>query len=324
MRSYTGSDLTAHSGFRLRTFTRMVLQAGVLLVAGLAMAQTGPDAGKESPAAPAVDVLGAHSISGRGCLGCHAPHISSSASEAGYRANFPLWGESGAPAYGATITFGEAGQLIEAAPASLMASDPEVRGILLCLSCHDGNITPQNMMAGQSYEQRVGLLPFVRSLAPVPTLMGNELVESFARDHPLGVDAKIEVGNGLEFVNGTFSVKPGTPYARFVENYGWPTLAPMRRSNPYGIDEEGNPYLVCTTCHNQHAMSVYVAGPGSPIQGSGEGEGYTTYFFVNGPYSPNIYRTDQRISTSNMQFCRQCHFSIANEGNNTRTIPTLF
>lgn len=222
------------------------------------------------------------------------------------------------------MTFGEAGQLIEAAPATLTTSESEVSGILLCLSCHDGNITPQNMMAGQSYEQRVGLRPVIRGLAPVPTLVGNELVESVAVDHPLGVDAKIEVGNGLEFVNGAFSVKPGTPYARFVENYGWPTLAPMRRSNPYGIDAEGNPYLVCTTCHNQHAMSVYVAGPESPIQGNREKQDYTTYFFVNGPYDPNIYRTDHRISTSNMQFCRQCHFSIANEGNNTTNVPTLF
>ena len=34
----------------------------------------------------------------------------------------------------------------------------EVGGILLCLSCHDGNVTPTNMMANQSYEQRIGLL----------------------------------------------------------------------------------------------------------------------------------------------------------------------
>ena len=296
----------------------------MLLVAVSAIAQTNPDPGKDLPAPPAVDVLGAHSISGRGCLGCHAPHISSPALESGQRGNLPLWGESSAPAYGATLNFGEGGHMIEATPASLTASDSEISGILLCLSCHDGNITPQNMMAGQSYEQRVGLRPSVRRQAPLPTLMGDELAGSLAVDHPLGVDAQIEVGNGLEFADGAFSVKPGTPYAKFVANYGWPTLAPIRRSNPYGIDSEGNPYLVCTTCHNQHAMSVYVARPGSPIKGSSDGQDYTTYFFVNGPYDPNIYRDGHRISTSNIQFCRQCHFSIANEGNNTTNVPTLF
>jgi hypothetical protein len=269
---------------------------------------------------PAVDVLGAHGDAGRGCMGCHVPHND--------RMNSPtdavdlLWGETSTPDYGAQFAFGEAARTVEVAPLNFVSADSEVSGVLLCVSCHDGNITAQNMMAAQSYEQKIGMLPYVRH--QVPILLGDPQRDRYAVDHPLGVDAKIETGNGLEFANGKFSVKPDSPYAHFIASYGWPTLAPAQRSNPYGVDADGRPYLVCTTCHNQHAMSMFVSQTGNTIAGGEAGQAYSTFFFVNGPYNPVIATAPNRNSAANMQFCRQCHFDLANEGNGTLGIPTVF
>ena len=57
-----------------------------------------------------------------------------------------------------TIAFGDGGEYTEVLPSTITGGSAEVGGILLCLSCHDGNLTANNMMANQSYEQRIGLL----------------------------------------------------------------------------------------------------------------------------------------------------------------------
>jgi opacity protein-like surface antigen len=124
----------------------------VLAVGGLVMAQN---------ASSTVDVLGAHNNGGRGCAGCHQPHSGSRGSgqngttDSG---NYALWGQDASPLYGATIAFGDGGKFTEVLPANLTVASSDVGGILLCLSCHDGNVTSKNMMANQSYEQRIGLL----------------------------------------------------------------------------------------------------------------------------------------------------------------------
>jgi hypothetical protein len=59
--------------------------------------------------------------------------------------------------------------------------------------------------------------------------------------------------------------------------------------------------------------------------GDGGGKFYATYFFINGPYNPNLQGklvSNQAASTT--QFCRQCHFGEANEANNTNNIATQF
>jgi len=119
-------------------------------------------------------------------------------------------------------------------------------------------------------------------------------------------------------------VTPATPYAQFVANYGWPALAPGKYSNPYGVTATGQPYVLCTTCHNQHVMTVYTSSAKSPIAGDGGGKFYATYFFVNGPYNPNINNVANTNAPSTAQFCRQCHFGEANEANNTNNITTVF
>jgi hypothetical protein len=300
----------------------MMLGVLVLLTAGMAMAQNW-----SSP----VDVLGAHNNGGRGCAGCHAPHSGSFGSGHGGKADagsYALWGQDASPLYGQTIAFGDDGSFTELLPASITSGSQEVGGILLCLSCHDGNLTPQNMMVNQAYEQRIGLLTNkTYGTSPIPTLLGNDgtTAGNYTNDHPVGQLANISTTMpGLVFNGTKFTLTPGTPYAQFVANYGYPALAPGKWSQPFGVTAGGKPYVLCTTCHNQHVMTVYTSSAASPIAGDGGGKYYATFFFVNGPYNPNIDNVASTNAPSTTQFCRQCHFGEANEANNTNNITTVF
>jgi hypothetical protein len=293
----------------------------VLAVAGLMMAQNWSSS---------VDVLGAHNNNGRGCAGCHQPHSGSFGSGHAGTADsgsYALWGQDASPLYGKTIAFGDGGTFTEVLPSTIASGNQEVGGILLCLSCHDGNVTAKNMMANQSYEQRIGLLTNTAfGNNPIPTLLGNDgsSAGNYTNDHPVGQNATIRAGNGLVYANGKFTVTAGSPYAQFVANYGWPALAPGKWSNPYAVNAAGQAYVLCTTCHNQHVMTVYSSSAASPIAGDGGGKYYATFFFVNGPYNPNINNVANTNAPSTTQFCRQCHFGEANEANNTNNIKTVF
>ena len=299
----------------------MLLVLFVLAVGGLVMAQT-----YSSP----VDVLGAHNNNGRGCAGCHSPHSGSFGSGhagAADTGSYALWGQDASPLYGTTIAFGDGGSYTEVLPGSITSGSQEVGGILLCLSCHDGNVTAKNMMVNDSYERRIGLLKSISyGSGTIPTLLGNDGsgAGNYTNDHPVGVNANIRAGNGLVWSGTSFTVTPSTPYAQFVANYGWPALAPGKYSNPWGINGTGKPFVLCTTCHNQHVMTVYTSSAASPIAADGGGKFYATFFFVNGPYNPNINNVSNANAPSTAQFCRQCHFGESNEANNTPNIPTVF
>jgi hypothetical protein len=299
----------------------IVLILFVLAVSGLMMAQNWSST---------VDVLGAHNNQGRGCAGCHAPHSGSFGSGHGGAADagsYALWGQDASPLYNQTIAFGDGGAFTEVLPGSITSGSQEVGGILLCLSCHDGNLTPSNMMTKQSYEQTIGLLTNTAyGSKPIPTLLGNDgtTAGNYTNDHPVGINANIRAGSGLVWGTSSFTVTPGSPYAQFVANYGWPALAPGKYSNPFGVNAAGKPYVLCTTCHNQHVMTVYTSSAASPIANDGGGKYYATYFFVNGPYNPNLQTYSATSAPSTTQFCRQCHFGESNEANNTNTIPTVF
>ena len=299
----------------------MLVLMFVLAVAGLMMAQNWSSS---------VDVLGAHNNNGRGCAGCHQPHSGSFGSGHAGTADsgsYALWGQDASPLYGKTIAFGDGGTFTEVLPSTIASGNQEVGGILLCLSCHDGNVTAKNMMANQSYEQRIGLLTNTAyGNNPIPTLLGNDgsSAGNYTNDHPVGQNATIRAGNGLVYANGKFTVTAGSPYAQFVANYGWPALAPGKWSNPYAVNAAGQAYVLCTTCHNQHVMTVYSSSAASPIAGDGGGKYYATFFFVNGPYNPNINNVANTNAPSTTQFCRQCHFGEANEANNTNNIKTVF
>jgi hypothetical protein len=300
----------------------IVLILFILAVSGLMMAQNWSST---------VDVLGAHNNQGRGCAGCHAPHSGSFGSGHGGAADagsYALWGQDASPLYNQTIAFGDGGAYTELLPGSITSGTQEVGGILLCLSCHDGNLTPSNMMTKQSYEQTIGLLTNTAyGNKPIPTLLGNDgtTAGNYTNDHPVGQLANISTTMpGLTFNGTKFVLTPGSQYAQFVANYGFPALAPGKYSQPFGVTAGGKPYVLCTTCHNQHVMTVYTSSASSPIANDGGGKYYATYFFVNGPYNPNLQTYASTSAPSTTQFCRQCHFGESNEANNTNTIPTVF
>jgi len=301
----------------------MLVVMFVLAIAGFVMGQNW-----SSP----VDVLGAHNNGGRGCAGCHAPHSGSFGSGHGGAADagsYALWGQDASPLYGKTIAFGDGGKYTELLPSSITSGSQEIGGILLCLSCHDGQFTPTNMMNGQSYEQRIGLLTNTAYGAkPIPTLLGNDGTTpgNYTNDHPVGQLANISTTMpGLTFNGTKFTLVSPSPYATFVANYGYPALAPGTWSQPFGVTAGGKPYVLCTTCHNQHVMTVYTSSAASPINNDGGGKWYATYFFVNGPYNPMITPDPTgKTAPSTTQFCRQCHFGESNESNNTNNILTQF
>src|SRR5271166_2395967 len=190
----------------------MILMVLVLLTAGFAMGQAWT-----SP----IDVLGAHNNNGRGCAGCHSPHSGSFGSGhagAADTGSYALWGQDASPLYGKTIAFGDNGRYTEVLPGSLSSGSQEVGGILLCLSCHDGNVTAANMMINQSYEQRIGLLTNkAYGAGKIPTLLGNDGTKAgnYTNDHPVGQLALISTGSGLE-------------HGRHAQRYCWFTLCAIR------------------------------------------------------------------------------------------------
>lgn len=304
-----------HKGRAATSFAAALLVAVFVLAAGCAA---------QSLEEGAADVLGPHGDGTRGCEVCHVPQVGPyGGGQGAAKTTAALWGQGTAPDYGPMISLGDGLRVADVNPAAIAGGNQEVTGILLCLSCHDGNLTPQNMMQSWSYEHQTGLLartPYRE--AKIPSLLGQW--DEPMKDHPLGVAARIPDGNGLVWANGAFSVTPGTPYAQFVASYGLPALASGRRTSAYGINRDGEPYMLCTTCHDQHVHRVYASGPDHPIAGDGGGRVYTTYFFVNGPYNPNVGSTAQQNASSSTQFCRQCHFDMANEGNNSNGVPTVF
>ncbi len=310
---------------------------------------------------PQTDVLGAHNNGGRGCAACHAPHSggrgaggttvagSGITSAGGNEGDYHLWGQDvslitqetlqvgggyGNGGAGYTVNFGGAQQWTS-------TSLPVISGIAVCLSCHDGNVSKGAMMLGQSYEQLAGLLPNgngkyattnpLYGTSPIPTLLGNDggTPGDYLNDHPVGPSANV---NGLSHggslssfglnytVSGTsITWTESGQYATFMNNYGAPAI------NGLVVDATNQvPYVVCTTCHNQHQMNVYAAGTGlSAIQGNATGT-YATYFFVNAPYNPGA-SWSPTAAPSTTQFCRECHFGgTANEAFGANGITTAF
>ncbi len=329
----------------------MLVVLFALLAVGLAAAQN---------FIPNNDVLGAHNNGGRGCAACHAPHSggrgnggdlvagSGVTSLGGNEGDYHLWGQdvslitqetlqvgggydNGGAGY--TVNFGGGQQWTS-------TSLPVISGIAICLSCHDGNVSKGAMMMNQSYEQAWGLLPNGGSqhatngplygTSPIPTLLGNDggTPGDYLNDHPVGPSANV---NGLSYpqalsayglnytVSGTaITWTTSGAYATFTSNYGAPAV------NSMVVDPTNQvPYVVCTTCHNQHQMNVYSAGRGlAAIQGSTTGT-YATYFFVNAPYNPGAAWTPT-AAPSTTQFCRQCHFGVANEAFGVTAVTTAF
>lgn len=328
----------------------------VLIAVGMAAAQT-YTAGS---GLTGVDILGAHQNGGRGCAGCHAPHSGAAGGggnsiATGVAFNDPLsgsnalFGQDVTPLLGYSITLGNG--YVEALPGEATAyttQQAELRGITMCLACHDGVVAKGQMMNGQSWEQRMNVLPStVYGTRPIPTLLGNDSgngnTSGYGNDHPVGTQATLAaVGvwtnntttSPLTITvtanNGITGITPNSAaYVAFNANYGYPAIAGTAWEYgvaiPNGDTNPGDAFLTCTTCHNQHAMYVYTAPrfkqTGAAIAAAGN---YPTYFFINSPYNPGAGNGSPNTAVSTTQFCRQCHFSESNEAAGINTVKTQF
>src|SRR5919109_4469108 len=189
----------------------LLLALCVAVFTSIAMAQvtyapnTTGGIGRSAP----VDKLGAHNNNGRGCAGCHAPHSGfrgnggNAGTYSGSNASDPnagsdaLWGQDLTPLYGASLAMGDSGRFVETLPteADFAVGDEEIRGIMMCLSCHDGNIARGAMMQNRSWEQANGLLP-ASAYGPndIPTLLGSDGTPAgnYNNDHPVGRQATLK------------------------------------------------------------------------------------------------------------------------------------
>jgi len=313
-----------------------------------------------------IDILGAHNNGGRGCAGCHATHSGAAGSggnplQTGYSTDTQsgsdaLFGQDVSPLFGQSLTFGHDGnggngylEILPTQAAAYTTNTDELRGIMMCLACHDGAIAKGQMMQGVSWEQARGLLPpGVYGPNGIPTLLGNDSGDGnsskYGNDHPVGSAATLGAlhlvsANGgkpsdpltVTITNGTITnivATGGSSYAAFATNYGYPAIAGSSWEwgfhLPEGSTDAATAFMTCTTCHNQHVMYIYQAPKGKQ-GGSAIANGtYPTFFFVNGPYNPGAGNNDPKMAASTTQFCRQCHTGEQNEAYGVTNIQTAF
>ena len=338
----------------------------VLIAAGLAVAQN--PTYSQGNGLTGIDVLGAHNNGGRGCAGCHAPHSGAAGgggdavtgtgagtdTQSGSNA---LFGQDVAPLFGLSLTFATDGGYVENLPtqaAAYSTNTSELREIMMCLACHDGVVAKGQMMTGKSWEQANNLLPTgVYGPHNIPTLLGNDSgngnASGYGNDHPVGTMATLKalglVSSPAKATDpltvtmssgaiATIVPTPGTAYASFAANYGFPAIAGSQWewgfSMPNGGTDPSAAFMTCTTCHNQHVMYVYKPAP-FPGYGNNHsqpgtaiaGGTFPTYFFINSPYNPGAGNTPTKAA-STTQFCRQCHIGESNEANGVTNVTTAF
>jgi len=293
----------------------------ILAVAGYASAQI---------TSPSQDVLGAHNVYGRGCIACHAPHSGAAGNGGAATAtsgNLALWGEDLSPLYGQTFVFGNSGRSTYSITIPNYGTTPPTSAsdgtfvVAACLSCHDGNIAKVGMMKGTSVETvTIGGATF-----NPPTLLGNDGTTpgNYLNDHPVGPQAVVACGGQYNWdctVQASGSIVYNGPASSqfLVDYYDVTKYGPIGSlvkvpgtvvTSSNGITSfSSNSWVTCTTCHDQHDMNYFSAGP-LGIK--------NTHFFVRGWYDPGNSTT----SNSAAQFCRTCHGGESNEMHG-QTVPT--
>lgn len=324
----------------------------ILVFAGLTMAQTYT----EGSGITGIDKLGAHQNGGRGCVGCHAPHSGArgnggNAAVSGGTVTDPetgnetLWGEDLGPLYSQTLLTG-GGTYDVTLPANLEGDSNQISGIMMCLSCHDGNIAKGAMMTNQAYEQAIGKLPPSYGPLPIPTLLGNDGTKAgnYENDHPIGpkatlgavgVASRLVLSNCGTGTNNCLEPKTtDTAFMAFYQHYGAFNITQKSGTFysggrttgvviPTGATDATTAYVVCTTCHTPHSMYTFSGN----VRNASTSGTYPTYFFVSAPYNPGASIAGGTKASSATQFCRQCHFTGAggsNEGSGITTVDTQF
>ena len=329
----------------------------VLFVAAFAMAQTYT----LGSGLTGIDKLGAHQNGGKGCVGCHAPHSGWGGNGGNYitgkgqdkvnAGNYALWGQDLGPLYGYTLTQGDnvsgGSQYVTTLPvqSDFYNMPEEITGVMMCLSCHDGNIAEGAMMTNWSYEQKYNLLPpNLYGSYHIPTLLGADGVTAagnYYNDHPVGPQATLgQVGvatklqylaSGCKFhgVPSPCLKDAGTDpnFTTYTGHYGLPNITSNGHSSPVALPttNPADAYLLCTTCHTPHSMYVASANADAPIHTLTKGT-FPSYFFIAAPYNPGSNPAPSQASSAT-QFCRQCHYSGAggaNEASGILTVDTVF
>jgi len=268
-----------------------------------------------------------------------------------------LFGQDMGPLWGQTFDFsdvsntGSANRYLWATaangnPTAMTAQQyADMRGAVMCLACHDGAVARGAMMQNWAFEEQIKALPTSYGTQKIPTLLGNDNTTNlgsstdggdYNNDHPIGENATLSAVLGSYYGNATngivwtvstanaiTSIAVYGQYSQFVTSYGAPVL--FKGAHSYGtpVNAAGVPYVVCTTCHDQHSMNVYsVVGGQNTIAGNATGT-YAKYFFINAPYNPDNVTVGATQAASTTQFCRQCHFGESNEANGG-TLPTAF
>jgi len=103
-------------------------------------------------------------------------------------------------------------------------------------------------------------------------------------------------------LGSTFSGTAPTSYSACVSATG---CSPSNPLSSYSATSTVNG-VGCTTCHDQHSMTVYTNSVGS----------FATMFFVKGQYTPTAG------GNAVAQFCRNCHGGESNEMAGLMNIPT--
>jgi len=273
------------------------------------------------------DVLGAHNGYGRGCVMCHAPHggAAGNGAIAGTGAgqlNDPnngataLWGENLTPYYSQTAYFAGGTSVVLPSSAIDTTQGSGATTVLLCLSCHDGVATKPGMMKGTTVE----MLPIAGGSAP--TLFGltqGNTSLNYINEHPVGSTANVGcggaashnwdcTGGGLATTDIAITSSMAM-YTFATVNYPgsmWYNYATTGSSYPLAKFTGTVNAVTCTTCHNQHSMTVYTNNSGS----------YATMFFIKGEYIPSTG------GNSVAQFCRNCHGGESNEISGLMTVKT--
>jgi len=270
--------------------------------------------------AQAGDVLGAHNGYGRGCVMCHAPHSGSlgngkASTSDPQNGMYALWGQDLTPLFGKTYSFsgdGKATYTVTLPAAGSITSAHDANTIILfCLSCHDGVTAVVGMMKGQTVET----LPIVGGTAP--TLLAKAAPSggtAYSNDHPVGGFAVVSCGGQYNWDctggNTTAISMNGTASSQFLVNY--PGSFWNSGSTP-GLNQKLATFgttvtaVTCTTCHDQHSMTVFANAKGN----------FSTMFFVKGQYTPTAG------GNAVAQFCRNCHGGESNEMHGVMNIPTI-
>jgi len=311
------------------------------------------------------DELGAHNGYGRGCVMCHAPHGGTFGNGTGatganadpYNGYVALWGENLAPYYGKTFTFtvpttrSNYSVTLPAAGNLVNISSTESI-VLLCLSCHDGNLATVSMMQNSTVET----LPIVGGHAPTlfGTTPGNS-GQNYYNEHPVGPSANVSCNTVAGSPSGTIPESP-------VETgYNWDCIGGGNSTQPIQMAASSNmgafmsnnlssfwngvTYTTCTVggtgtgaCAATNTWGYTASGYPLSTSAAGTtvnavtcttchnqhdmttytvaGRTFSTMFFIKGQYTPSTG------GNSVAQFCRNCHGGNSNEMNGVSGVPT--